>query len=371
MHFINKDIKNSELITTDNVNFNIQSNINKRVDIILNSSLKTQFSDYRYFKQYAMGDIVVLIGTSTAGKTSIIQALKELESDRIEDGGDIRFMTADLKAMTKYNKNEIEILKRVMKTDLDIPSAVFCKERSWKQGVSEEEKAQAEEAILKIKKTGETLDKEEVGAFFQNLELEMITDAFERSRHGGTVIFDLLRIEALVEQIFTKNFNGPVRIALAYCPFHKLSSRMEKRNREAEESGQLSNQRIGAFPLLQFGEIYTQKRINQETLESITREQTIKAFNDNFDNGIKTGRKNGDKLPSDNQIAKDKDRARTELLRNLGFREGSDKVEIAPRNLPFYNLILNTNDNTAIESAKILHEGTFKRSPNYFSTLDK
>jgi hypothetical protein len=127
----------------------------------MDDSFKAQLRDYNHFHQYGMGDIVVLVGTSTAGKTSIIQALKQLESDRLEDGCDLRSLAIDVKMMTKYCPNEIDILSKLMKTSLDIPKAVYTKERSWKIGITSQEKIEAEEAIRRIKEVGHAFSSKE------------------------------------------------------------------------------------------------------------------------------------------------------------------------------------------------------------------
>jgi hypothetical protein len=346
----------------------MQESLKARMQSVMDDSFRAQFRDYNHFRQYGMGDIVVLVGTSTAGKTSIIKALQQLESDRLEDGGDLRCDVIDLKVMTKYNPNEIEILRRVMKTPLDIPKAVGSIERSWKTGITSQEKIEAEEAIQKIKERGEAFsskEKEELNSLFQNRELEMFDDAFEHSRRGGNVIFDVLNIDILAQHLLMRNFDGPLRAVLTYCPFHVLSSRMEKRNKEAVESGELSNQRIGEFPLMQFSEIYTQKEKGQVAVERLTRKQVTKAFNENFDNGTEanreTARIEGRKFPSEKELSKEKAKSLANFLANLGFKEGIDVVEVAPKNQRFYHLFINSSKLLPTESAKIIHGGTYQR----------
>ena len=56
---------------------------------ILNQSFSTQFADFKAFHHFGEGEIIVLLGTSTAGKTSIIKALKQIEPERIEHGIDL------------------------------------------------------------------------------------------------------------------------------------------------------------------------------------------------------------------------------------------------------------------------------------------
>lgn len=83
MKLSEKPVNNSlPLVPYTNPNSPVKysNSINKRnleiqIHNIMNRSLKAQVYDYKYFYQYAMGDIVVLLGTSTAGKTSIIKAL--------------------------------------------------------------------------------------------------------------------------------------------------------------------------------------------------------------------------------------------------------------------------------------------------------
>lgn len=345
-----------------------QENLQTRMQRAMDESLKTQFRDYNHFHQYGMGDIVVLVGTSTAGKTSIIKALQELEPDRLEDGGDLRSYFTSLKVMTKYNPNEIEILSKLMKNPLDIPKAIGSKEFSWKTGITPQEKLEAEEAIQRIQKTGDAFspkEKEEIDGAFKNSEFEMFDDAFERSRRGGDTIFDILNIDALARHLLTRNFNGPIRPILIYCPFHVLSSRMEKRNKEAMESGEFSNQRIGEFPLMQFSELYTQKGKRQAPFERLSREQVTQAFNENFDNGTnanrETARIEGRKFPSEKELSKEKAESLANFLANLGFKDGIDVVEVAPKNQDSYTLFINSSQSPPSESAKIIHLGAHQR----------
>lgn len=341
----------------------VQESLKLRMQSIINSSFMAQLSDYNYFHQYRkMGDIVVLVGTSTAGKSSIIKALKQLESDRLEDGVDLRCYALDLKKLKKYCPNEIEVLENLMRASLDIPKAVFASERFWKTGISPQEIMEGEKAIQSaiqlLKKTRDSFspkELEEWRAFYRNMEINMFDDAFEYSRCGVNIIFDVLNIDILARHILARNFNGPIRAVLTYCPFHVLSSRMEKRNKEAVKSGELSNRRIGEFPLMQFGNIYTRKEEGQRAFERLSREQVTKAFDENFDKGI---REHESSSPA-RLMAKESLRA--DLLRNLGFTEGVDVVDIVPKNRSFYHLILNSSQLLPEESANIIHHRTYER----------
>lgn len=335
---------------------------------VVNSSLKIQFQDHACFRHYGMGDIVVLVGTSNAGKTSIIKALKQLEPDRLEDGYCLRALTTILTAMTKSNKNEIETLMKVMNTASDIPKAIGSTERSWKIGITSKEKIEAEKAIQKITKTYDSLsvkEKKDINNLLQNKNLEMFDDAFEYSRKGRNIIFDVLNIDVLAKHILMRNFDGPMRVVLTYCPFWVLSSRMEERNQKAVKSGELSNQRIGEFPLMQFSRIYTQKGKGQRAFERLTQNQVTQTFDENFDKGTEKARETanlkGEPFPTPKKISKEKKRLRDAFLKNLGFQEGINKVEVAPRNQNFYHLLLNSNQLFPDESANVIHRRTSER----------
>ncbi len=347
----------------------LKENLVARVQIliksfVLDSSFQAQLRDYKNFKQCGLGgDIVILIGTSTAGKTSIIKALKELEPDRLEDGVDIRNQTKPyvifLKLLKQYSPDEVEILSNLIADPLDVNIADaindketcgVVKERSWKIGISDEEKMKGDEAIQRIIVRIESrTDEEKINHknAFKNIRTEMFDDAFEHSRRGENVILDVLNIDLLAQQVLNRNFNGPLRAILAFCPLHELSSRMGQRNKEAAKSGDLGNQRVGVFPLEQFSELYTQKEEGQTTLEKLKRKEVTESFEENYAKGVKANL-----LKLEN-----KDEALAVFLNNLGFKEGVDEVEIAPRNQKFYHAIMDTRS-SAKDIVKEISKGT-------------
>lgn len=323
-----------------------------RMQRVMESSLKGQFQDYRYFNTRWKGEVIILVGTSTAGKSSLIQALKKLDPGLLEDGGDLRFDTTFWKIAQKFSPDEIEILLKVLRNPLDIAKAMFSKERSWKAGVSVQEQEAAEEAIKRVHKNMESLSaqqKEKLEAPFKTLELEMIADAYAHAGRGGRVIFDVLRIDNFFTDKIFSSFNGPMNVVLAFCPFHILSPRMEKRSREAAESGEFSNERVGEFPLMQFSELYGPAKDGEASIERLTREQVVKSFDENFDKGQKA---RPDEKVSPAEVLKIKERNRAALLKNLGFKSGVDAVEIAPKHRWVYTQILDMSKRPPDELAK-------------------
>lgn len=332
-----------------------KSSVEKTQEIFMERSFKAQIADYQHFNKHWMGTVTVLAGTSTAGKSSIIQALRQLEPDVIENGIDIAYMKKEVDFFKTNHPEETAILEKFLDPST-INLAVWNKERHWKEPISDAEKTEAEK-ILKSLSEKYPSPSDADGAFFENVEPQMFDEAFELSRQGRSVIFDVIDIDSFARHALMRNFNGPqLNVALVYCPFHTLSSRMEKRNQEAKRDGNLSNQRIGVFPLMQFGSIYTQKEVNQSTLETITREQATNVFNENFDKYTAFARKENQESRPDHVIQKEKEEVLQILLTNLGFTDTVDKVEIAPKNQDLYNLLINSGSMKAEDSAKILQE---------------
>ena len=336
-----------------------KSYLRRAYDLFMERSFKGQIADYRHFHRNWMGDVVVLVGTSTAGKTSIIKALRQLEPDRAEDGIDLRCDVELLRCLRKHAPDDVDALEHFMNSS-DIIKAVFGEERPYKASTSEAQKIEAEQVIQKLKKTVEALPKEELDAVFKSAEPKMFDEAFEYSRQGRSMICDALDVDVLARYVRMRNFDGPMRVVLTYCPFHRLSSRMEQRNKEAQASGNLSNQRIGEFPFLQFSDLYSKKEVGQTTLEVITRQQAITTFDKHFDQGtadkIRDHQAHNLPIPSAEEILMEKESTRQRFLENLGFEDGIDSVEIAPRNEHQYHFIIDSSRFAPIASAKFLHE---------------
>jgi hypothetical protein len=334
-----------------------------RMQEIMARSLKSHFADFNAFHSFGKGDIVVLVGTSTAGKSSIIRGLRKLEPDRLEDGGDIRCDHEWAKGLAKAFPREFKIAAQALNF-AEIVHAVHCGSRQWKKGVPKQIKEAAEEAIQTIKKALDEAQSSKEEAVdlppFEEVIHNMYDTAISASLQGRKIIFDLLHAEEFAQHMLMRNFHAPMRVVLTYCPFSTLSARMEKRNRDAVESGDLENQRVGTFPLMQFGQLYTQVENGEIPLETVTRSQVIKIFDENFDLRTEQAKLKGDPLPSDEEIQEDKEQQRQDLLKMLGFKNMSvSKVDIGPKHRRLYDMIVDTRNSSA-EIAKMLHEGTYK-----------
>ena len=161
-----------------------------------------------------------------------------------------------------------------------------------------------------------------------------------------------------MKNLHTKNFRGPTRVVLTYYPLGRLPERQKQRNRKAIESGSLNDQRVGTFPLMQFGELYTQVEKGKKSLETINRAQTVKSLSESYDLRIDQLRREGDSVPSKEKIQTDKECERRDLLKRLGFTdENTMDVQVGPRDPDLYDMIVDTR-NSSESIAEMLHNET-------------
>ena len=71
---LSQEVGSSKFFSTYHVS---ESALNAIMQNELISSIKAHLSDYSHFHKYWMGDVVVLVGTSTAGKTSDLAGIEQ------------------------------------------------------------------------------------------------------------------------------------------------------------------------------------------------------------------------------------------------------------------------------------------------------
>ena len=309
---------------------------------IFDRSLKTQVKDYRHFHSYSMGDIIVLSGTSSAGKTSIIRALKQLEPDRI----DLAYMKTTLRILEKKFPKELAEIKQAVYLE-DIVSVVFRQESAWKLNSSALQQAAVKVLSKEILKEL-TFSYEEM----HNEKQQMFDEAFESSRKGKNIILDVILPEEFLIHSGNRNFRGPIRNILVYCPLKDLPKRIQKRNSEAQRIGHFRDIRRPAKFISQFIELYTRKVSEEkESLEKISGNQGLAIIRETMQLEKKF------RTISE----KEEDSFRIRFLRNFNLNSKDSVTEVVPR-YKNYTSIINTSTYSPVESAEILAKGTCTRT---------
>lgn len=236
------------------------------------------------------GQIFVLLGTSSAGKSSVINALKEKDSSWVGMGPDLArfFHMADLIKETfpvEYEKmaqglDHTEIAHAIVDVfykakDGKESNLAFLR---WKSGSYS--KAKIIELIRAVAKHSsfapldQSMYAKETG---EKVNQKMINFICSNSKQGHPVFVDGMGPDML--DAFLKQTDGyPVKIGLAYLPLHHLADRVTKRNTTAKETGDEAEVRSYEQITNQFLEHFKRAETGDPIIGYISLEKVEKAF---------------------------------------------------------------------------------------------
>jgi hypothetical protein len=267
-------------------------------DLFMEKSFKTQVADYQHFHRSWNGNVVVLAGGSSAGKSSIINALKTLDSGMVEEGSDLtgansiyEFMEASL-ARVGVTSEDWQHLHEVLKprpNNWHIHEAVNKKlgagrsTYGFKSGTSVEDQ---DRAIATAAKLHEPVD-EFAQRTSQMTDDIILKKVLEHAKSGRNVAFDMHEMDKIADHPLSQHAH--IKSVFVYCPFRELTDRLAERNRKAL-AGEIdpSEVRAGVFPLLQYAELVRPvSDYSEDVIETISLGEVIIKFNKTFDAGIK------------------------------------------------------------------------------------
>ena len=240
-------------------------------------------ADNRLFR-YGDGKITIFLGTSTAGKTTLIEQQKNIEPHSLNYDLDYRSHLAGDKLIKKYAPEEFQAISEVTQQRI-INVAGECNDHlKFQPKTSTEQQEKAKRALIRLK---ENMIREDFPKFpSEPVMIEKIFyEIVRHSQERKSVIFDAIGIGQIYNFLNT-NIVAPVEVRLLFCPLSTLSKRIEIRNKKAIEEGQFSNMREG-FPLWQYTRLYHAKQSSDEpTLEILKRAQAEAAFHQHLSNEI-------------------------------------------------------------------------------------
>ncbi len=322
--------------------------------------------------------IVLLFGTSSAGKGVIIEELKnqnsqKLENERLdwqEDGSDLalrkhinKIIDGDEESKKIFNSlsdkkfSEMEILAPIFTGKLKVENQeLFLREEiseatidAFIDGLSESKKPiYTKENIGNLQKLATTHQ----SAFAENNPIARLQEAFgravENSQKGIPTILDCVplggydTVQKLRDYMEEQSSPCPLIVAVAHCDVSKIVEHMNARNAGAQPG----EERNDFSPLKQYGRMYRAAKDGETQIGELTPEEIFNA-------ATKFGGSSED--------------ARA-LLRNLGIAEDADLVKPIKitTSLP-HDLLLQTDPKNAKkerggapkairESAKLINE---------------
>lgn len=298
-------------------------------------------------KLFGEGKIYCLIGTSTAGKTSIIQSLKTSHPKWNELGLDLEVCSYIADLIKLHMKDEYdEILKAVDHDNIFI--AVFCDQVIFKENVSSKTKEEATASIEAVKKMKRKIDDHFSS---DETEVRVFDKAISLSLEGKDSIFDPFNMDLFIQHLMGMHFCAPVRIGLVYCPLKTLLQRCLTRNERAVKEGNRSNMRPPMMLLFQFVEKY--KGLIDPKEDQVLEVLSLKDFEETFEKAFteeiqffeKEASQSDEKdlmLKELDNFKKDKSKTKKELMEQIGFADSSIKKVFIVSRFKDYHHLFNT-----------------------------
>lgn len=225
----------------------------------------------------AYGEVTLLLGPSTAGKTTIIANLIQDNPALLNFGLDEyihRYVDQlyaarwpdQYKSITRTTNQSV--CELIADSDDEEPEALICKD-----GVSAEEKGQAQLAIEQLIELTRGVDVD-----LNEIIVKAFDEMMQQAQQGKAVVMDMVEISQL--DLLTRYPSASFNIRLVFCPFAELSERLLTRNAEAAASGVTSNMRIAADVLGQYAELYRPKENDTDiVLETLCQDQARRVMN--------------------------------------------------------------------------------------------
>lgn len=283
-----------------------------------------------YKKNENKGKMIILLGTSTSGKSTIINTISTVDPDILNFSIDLCFENKKADIIKTIDFDNYQTLISVLKHS-EIAKIIETNDKiKYQPNVTNLQKLQVERAIAhlreKIRKIDNLMPNDMFEMIFRNIVIA--------ANNGDTLICDVVYPDVLYRYLFNKIVYGSVCIVLVYCPLLELSNRLSNRNHYAHISQKPSEFRR-SFPLFQYIKLYKKKEFPDEpVLETLTRNDAEKVFDEQVDN-LEKHRKH-------------------EFLELLGFTDNNiTAVEITPR-FKFYNYVIDTSKLSATQAVTVI-----------------
>ena len=305
--------------------------------------------------QHEWGEVVVLVGTSTAGKTSIISELIKQKPGMVEYGVDLAFVNIPLNYLHTHHPKEMVYLERIIeptKDEIGNPSYLLNyveheKKPTFKTdaSISIEDKELYDGVVKRLfDSLCEAIPGNTGEEYAHSIVTRMMDEIILESKRGHPVACDILQINEVALNALGIQLPS-VKLALVYVPFQTLAERVIIRNNEAMSEGNFGNARPGVFPLEQFTKLFRPKNdsdLDSEIVQRLTLGEVKHAIDTVFENSKSFLKLHGpDSLE---RLEKETALSRSNILAKFGFEEGDDPnkvVELTP-SYKGYHMLINT-----------------------------
>lgn len=297
--------------------------------------------------EHEWGEVVVLVGTSTAGKSTIISELLKQKPGMVEHGGDLAMVNIPLAYLKKEHPEDMAYLRRVIEPTKKDSSYSFdyildyvCSGRkpNFKEGIPSEEQSRYESVIKKLQESVFKAIPPE------NINSLMMDEILIASKRGDPVVFDILNVNDVAQHALGME-HPSIKLALVYVPFQTLAERVIIRNNEAVAAHKFEDVRPGLFPLEQFTELFRPaKNPDDQVVQILTLREVDHAIDTVFESGLSFLKEHDPELLAGRDPQQEKAASRRKILEKFGFSEGDDpdKVVALTPSYKGYHTLINT-----------------------------
>ena len=257
------------------------------------------------FIMYGKAPVTILTGTSTAGKTTLVDLFKKSNPNLVDYSIDPFCDKSFAKTIKKFHENEYARILKILEPKSMVQFILG-------DNVEEISNLIQDDLLLLKSIYAKGIPRNE-RSYFKSKLYKLPFKIFKESKNGSPVIMDFKFLN-LFEMFW--NFKASFTLVWVFCPLKVLSERLKMRNIIAEQEKKLSNKRSGV-PLLEYAELYRKKIFPHEvTLEVLKQKVAIECFQDHFPG-------------STTKTIKD-------FLKKIGFKSlNTEEIEITFRHNPF------------------------------------
>lgn len=320
-------------------------------------SFRMMIYSSKAFMQFGDGHIVLLFGSSSAGKSSLCREFLNISPNWVCDGND-----KSSKRLLKQVCQDITLFKDTFPSRYQFLSTHFDDHlisQALTQGndvLFTGEDALAPNTIKQIQTMLDDVSLiEELCLSMENILIaqeDMFEQAMRRSKQGINVILDTLDFENFMRFRAKRNFSCPFQAVFVFCPLTILDQRVEDRNQKAFAMNNPDDYRLDLFPFLTYSSFVRRAKAGDQIIDSVPSGQLVHVLEKHKQQQVD--------IYQDTNISGDLKFVTDLIFQELEVDGTSDDVLNLTDRYPS-DYILRTDEHTPLELAQTIKERNKKR----------
>lgn len=306
------------------------------------------------------GPIVLLLGQSSAGKSSILNELERTTPGALSAEQDAYQQWYDAEDIRRREPELYATMLKVFEPEgIAMSVCTFAGLQRVREESTQEEREAALRAVVTMR--GKLFPRE--NSFFETRNKGRMDHIIDESLKRPLVGFDgCSDPREFMEHCSARGFAASVKVGLVYCPLKELARRVSVRNEKAlSPGGNPLEVRAAIAPITQFAELYRPAQEGEQVLEVLNWTEVEQIFDTAFAETISflEARRGGfgDIGDIDEyriELINRHDQMKTDFMTSLGFVDASiQEMGITPR-VQHFDFLFNTKEMSPSASAAVI-----------------